>query len=292
MNTFDLTVVLAEAPGHPELEPALSSIVRSCDGLTVELLVVGDQASAMGAMPSTWSARRVPSAPDSLVPVRWGEGISTALGPVVACLSTEFSVAPGWSATLLGSVGDKVVGAAGAVALAAGATPPTTAMYLLRFAQFLPDRAATAVAATNIPGDGAMYLREKVLEHPDLLAAGFWEIEFHRRWLAAGDRLVLDRRPLVTFHGETDLRAGIALRYHHGVNYGSTMVLRNRSNFMRHVLLAPIVPLVLFSRITRRAARLRGGLVLVLKSVAPLAALTCAWSLGEVIGAIRARRHI
>lgn len=282
MTAFDLTIIVAEAPGHPELGPVLASLAATCTGLSTELIVVGVRAEPVPFVAPGVVARRILCTPDTLVPVQWGKGIAVAESPVVACLSTEFTVSSAWARTLLAALGGGSVGAATAISLAPEASATTTAMYLLRFAPFLPHPGQVAKPADNIPGDGAMYRRDQILAHPDLLAEGFWEIEFHRRWLATGECLSFDPGPLVAFRGPATLRDGVLLRYRHGATYGSTMVLRHSHSRMRHILLAPILPLVLTGRVARRAFSTKGFL----RALPALLALTGAWSLGEAVGAI------
>jgi len=288
---FDLTVIVALAPGHPGLEPVLGSLATSCVGLATEVLVIGDVSKPVAAPALNLTIRTIPSEEGTLIPMRWGEGIAAAQGPVVACLSTEFSVAESWARTLLPRIAGGTVGAASAIDLAPGASATTAAMYLLRFAHFLPWPDTAPKETSNIPGDGAMYLRSCILEHSDLLAEGFWEIEFHKRWLRAGKRLSLDRSPQLTFVGPATLENAAMLRYRHGVTYGSTMVLRHSHSRMRHILSAPILPLVLIARIAAEVRATGQGLATFLRALPPLLVLTSAWSLGEAIGAARARKR-
>ncbi|MEO5800816.1 MAG: hypothetical protein ABIZ70_10620 [Gemmatimonadales bacterium] len=283
MSRIQLSVIVAVAPGHPALESTLDSLAAALPGITAEVIVVG---GSPVVHPSIEILRHVAAAPDMLVPEAWGVGIATAAGEIVGCLSTEFIVQQEWAKSLLPMVRDQVAGAAGAIAIAPHSSGATTGMYLLRFAPFLPGSEAPATR-DNIPGDGALYRREKILEHPDLLAEGFWEIEFHRRWLAAGDSLVFDPTARITFLGPVSLAEGVALRYRHGVTYGSTMVLRHSNSRMRHILLAPILPLVLTGRIARRLKARGGSLAPLIRSLPALLALTSAWSAGEAVGAMR-----
>ncbi len=158
-------------------------------------------------------------------------------------------------------------------------------MYLLRFAAFLPNPELPG-PCRNIPGDGALYRRDQVLAHPDLLAEGCWEIEFHRRWLDAGETLHLEPVPLVQFHGPATLRDGMALRFRHGRGYGSSMVLRHRHSPWRHFLGAPLLPPLLIGRIARQVRATGGSWGMMARAFLPLLALTGAWAAGEAVGAL------
>lgn len=286
MTAFDLSVILAVAPGQPDIGPSLQSIVQARAGRSIEIVVVGGDEPTVGQLPPDVVVRFRPSARDTLVPVRWGEGIVAAQAGVVACLSTEFTVTSAWLPSLLDALRTGSVGAAGAIGIASQASSTTLAMYFLRFSPFLP-RAGAVAPASNIPGDGALYRRDRILEHPDLLAEGFWEIEFHQRWLAAGERLLFDPAPLVTYHAPIRLSEGMMLRYRHGVTYGSAKVLRHGNSRLRHLLAAPLLPFLLTARIGHRVignGGLRRGLV---RALPTLLLLGGAWSLGEASGALR-----
>ncbi len=78
MTAFDLSVVVAIAPGHPEIEPTLRTVETSSAGLSIEVVLVGDEIGQLPVVPPHLVIRQVPSAAGSLVPVRWGEGIALA----------------------------------------------------------------------------------------------------------------------------------------------------------------------------------------------------------------------
>lgn len=288
MVSFDLTAVVAEAHGWPGLGPTLSSIAESCHGLRVEVIVVAPREAAWSSEVEGMSCKWIRTASASLVPVRWGEGIAVASAPVVACLTTELAVLRSWAPTLLEGLRAGAVGAAGAIALAPGASAATTGMYLLRFGRFLPRSASRDEHARHLPGDGAVYLRDRVLEHADLLASGFWEVDFHQRWIAAGHRLSQESIALTCLHGSTTVRDGLALRYRHGLQYGKSMVQAHGSSRLRHVALAPLLPFVLTVRAMRRAAGSVTSPAVLARGVIPLLLFSAAWSAGEMLGAWRA----
>ncbi len=292
MARFDLSIVVAEVSGWPHAGPTLGAVARSCIGLRIEVIVVAAQRLSLPPDDATAEFRWIATSPSSLVPVRWGEGIAAASAPIVACLTTELIVAPSWAPSLLAALRDGAVGAGGAVAVGPGSTASTSGMYLLRFGRFLPRRAPVDPHAQHIAGDGAMYVRSHVLDHPDLLARGFWEVEFHRRWLAAGLRLFHDPAPHVQLQGTISLGSGIALRYHHGVQYGMSVAEGGESARIRLLALAPALPFVLTFRALRRATDSLTPVSVIVRAVAPLLMFAGAWSAGEAVGAWRAKRVV
>lgn len=284
MTTPELSIVVAIAPTAPDPTATLASVAAATQGRRIEVLLVGASGATMPEGSTPLPIRHLESAPESLVPVRWGEGIVAATAPIVACLSSEFTVSPGWAGTLAERLVGPCVGAATAITLAPRASAATTAMYLLRFGAFLPQGGADG-AVRNIPGDGALYRRADILAHPALLAEGFWEIEFHQRWLAAGLTLHLDPSPQLQFHGPAPLHDGMLLRFRHGRGYGAAMVLRHNHSSMRHILGAPLLPALLIGRIARRVHAAGGSVGMVGRAFLPLLALTGAWAAGEATGA-------
>jgi hypothetical protein len=281
----DLSVILAEATDNPGVEPSLRAIERACTGLAVEVLVV--RPTGRPALPSSRSItiRELRAKDDSLVPERWGQGVQAARAPVFACLTTELMVHPAWAQALLDALGSEAVGAAGSIELAPRAGMVATAVYLVRFSAFLPRRGTGTPVDGNIPGDSAGYRREAVLAHPDLLVAGFWEAEFHRRFRAEGRRLIMIGQPLSLFRSALRIRTAMRLRVRHGRGYGITRVAQHGERAAQVMLAAPVVPWALLARILRRARRTPGGLRLALRALPAIGLLCVAWAWGEATGA-------
>ncbi len=289
MSAFEISVILAEAQGQPDLRPALASIERACAGLSTEVLVVRPS----GRPPlSSWPAlmvRELVTDEATLVPQRWGVGVRAAAAPVFACLTSEFTVHEDWARALLDALGNGAVGAAGAIELGTHAGATAAAVYLVRFSSYLPRPGAEPKAAENIPGDTAAYRRDAVMRFPDLLADGFWEIEFHRRFAAAGQQLLALPQPLATFRPKRGLGASLLLRYRHGREYGVTRVVRHRHHAWRLILGAPLVPFVLVGRIVRRVMAVPGRRRLMFGAFPALMMISAAWAAGEAAGAWSAR---
>lgn len=292
MQSFDLSIILAEAQGRPELAAALASIECACTGIPAEVLVVRPLGRPALPRSTTLTLRELVVEEHTLVPERWGVGVRAAQAPIFACLTTEFTVHPDWARTLLVVLANGTVGAAGAIALAPRSGITAGAVYLLRFSAFLPRGGAGPRVTENIPGDTAAYRRDAVVAFPDLLAQGFWELEFHRRFVAQGDRLLAVGEALATFDSDRELRAALLLRVRHGYQFGITRVMRHRHNPWRLLLFAPLVPAVLLARIFRRTAKAPQSWWLAIRSLPVLAILSLGWAYGEAAGAwsVRDRR--
>ncbi|MEO5824780.1 MAG: hypothetical protein ABIR59_02750 [Gemmatimonadales bacterium] len=285
-----LTAVIAEAGGNADPAETLQSLSKARVERALEIIVTGSAASQYPSA-SGENIRSIPTPVGALVPAQWAAGILAAEGPVVACLTTELVVAPGWDTVLLEAIRGGAVGAGSAIALAAHAPGAACGMYLVRFSPFLPRPGTRDDNAHAVPGDGAMYDRRAIMAHPDLLRDGFWEVEFHRRWLASGLRLVQTGDPFVEYRGCTPLTTGIATRFRHGAEYGATMVHNHGQGRLRHVFGAPVLPFVLAIRVIRKALRADISLGVILRGLVSLLGLTTAWSVGELFGALRPARR-
>lgn len=286
---YELSVILAEARDNPDAAPALAAIERSCAGHRVEVLLV--RPAGRVPPPDTYSlpVRELLTGASTLVPDRWGHGVRLSSAPVFACLTTELLVHPQWASALLEALSDGSVGASGSIALAPASTAVAGALYLVRFSAFLPKSRGTFDVAHNIPGDSAMYRRDAVASLPELLEQGFWEADFHRQFHARGDRLRYTERELCSFQSAITLAAAVEVRARHGHGFGMTRVRQLGQPAMRVIAAAPLVPLVLLSRIAQRARSSSGAAVLLLRTVLPLFAILAAWAWGECAGAWHAR---
>lgn len=289
MAAPDFSVIVAEAPGWTDMAPTLASVERACAGLAAEVLVVRPAGGAALPHSDTLSLRELAVGRDTLVPERWGTGVAAAQAPCFGCLTTEFVVHPDWARALLEAVADGAAGAAGAIDLAPGSGIAATGVYLVRFSAYQPGRRSRDERETNIPGDTAVYRRTDVLAHPDLLAQGFFEAEFHTRFNAAGQPLMNLRRTLATFASQRSLRASLLLRFRHAVEFGATRVLRHHHNRWLLIASSPLVPVVLVARIARRATGDRQSVTRFVRGAPVVVLMSIAWAAGEAAGAFRSR---
>ena len=294
VNGIDLSVVIAAGGNSQRLSETLRSLSAACVGLVHEQIVV--HAGALDATPTTTSdsatLHLIERPAGTLIPVLWGIGATFAQGPVVAFTTTQLRVGPGWGRALHAAISvdtDRdTVGAAGSLALAAHASCATAATFFVRFSAFLPESVPSDSALRrDIPGDNAAYARAAIVRHSDLLQAGFWEVEFHRRFEREGLTLRLIPDASATMVGPVDFAAVIRERFEHAVEFGRSRVGRHGESALRIALGAPLVPAVLLVRTARRVlpfSRYRRPFVLALPW---LVMLTLAWAVGEWVGAMR-----
>ncbi len=285
-----LTIILAEAARNPDVTATLAALEVACAGIRTEVVLVRPAGRPPVRGFGCFDVREVPSPDDMLVPDRWGMGLREAKGAYFACLTSELLVRPEWAATLLSAMTTEVGGAGAAIALDSRARITAGAIFLIRFQAFLPSEGEGAWRFGNIPGDGSLYSRAAVMAHPELLAKGFWEAEFHRRFRAEGRELRYWNQPLSSYRTSLGLREAMTIRARHASGYGWTRVAEHGETAVKLLLAAPLVPMVLVARVFRHARRSRGMFQRAILSLPALLALAVAWAWGEAAGAWTARR--
>ena len=290
MTPLALSVVMAaSSPTRPAaLAEAVQALEAGCRGVDAELLVVGDGLGAITA-PSFGRVRAIECAPDRLSPERWGDGARVADGRVIAFTTDQMRVGAGWGRALVASIDAGATGVGGTITLDARADADTAAAHLIRFSAFLPGAHRERHAVTDVAGDNAAYSRAAIWTHTDLLGEGFWEVEFHHRFVREGLRLEMTPDAPAQLVGPIAIGALARQRFAHARVFGSTRVRQHGASRWRIVLAAPLVPWVLLARMRRRAqadaasaGRFRGLLP-------RLACLACAWAAGEAVGALLGR---
>jgi hypothetical protein len=277
-----LSVVVAVKDRPETLAGAVAALGEAMrPGVELIFPVAGSAPEALAARGPEWRMLEAPA--ESLVPHLWRDGLLAARAARVAFTNARFMPPAGWIDALLAADLDRWAAVGGPIAMAGGAGAADWAIYFLRYSAFAPPLAAGEVR--EVAADNAVYRRDALMAHSDLLADGFWEPAFHARFRAEGLGLGVDPRLISTFAGGE--RPGRFMRHRiaHGRAFGWDRG-RGASPARRLALAAasPAVPAVLLWRIVRRAARDRTYAAPLLRAFPWLAAFACAWALGEARG--------
>jgi hypothetical protein len=167
--------------------------------------------------------------------------------------------------------------------------PVDWATYFLRYSAYVPcDREESR---PDLAGDNASYKRSAILAQADLLRDGFWEEEFHRRLLCAGDTLTFVPRMRVRQAASFGFRRFLRQRFEHGRRFGSRAPPRARPRGTRafYVAASPLIPASSWPRWPRAwcATALHLGRFIALPV---LACFVLAWAAGEAAGYLAAGR--
>ena len=271
-----LSIVIAVKDGADNL-PALLDTLKDRDENTEIILACAGPAPSAVAVP----AYSFPA--DTLVPSLWSEGIVRANGRGVALTTAQFVPRPDWLQRLQSGDLDKWAGVGGAIDNDPASSARNWAIFFLRYSAFAPP--LREGETEEIAADNALYDREAILEHPDLLEEGFWEPSFHRRFLAAGRKLSLDPKLVVVHHGTVSAEGFAHQRYLHGRAYGIERAERGgaaRNLFL--LLSSPLVPPLLLARIVSRISKKPAYRGKLLTAFPWLVRFTLAWARGEAGG--------
>jgi hypothetical protein len=282
-----LTVVVAIENSVANVAVILRRLAAAGRGRCEVLLCCADPALLNELPPERPGVRVLRGAPGSHVPQLWRDGIVAAHSAWVALLSAHVVPATGWLEALLNHPRDEqLAGVGGWFSQDPHAQARDWAIYLLRYAAFARPRDA---AVTHIAADNAAYRRSAVMAHPDLVARGFWEVEYHVRFIAKGLRLQLLAALEVQHVNRYSARRFAAQRRDHGFAFGNDRARRvGRARACLLALLAPVVPMVLLAKVLARAWR-HGLLARTpLGSWPWLAWFVCHWAWGEARGTLRA----
>ena len=224
--------------------------------------------------------------PGTLAPVLWREGLVASETEVVVFSTAQMIPRSGHVDALLAALdllGASAVG--GPIAAGRNLSAVDRAMYLLRYANYLPP--VPESSTFDPPGDNAAYLRRDLDLVADSWRSGFWEIEVHRQLRALGRRIATVPTAVVEFAGGCTLGGAIAHRLAHARRFGSGRS-EGRGLAARIVRssAAPVVPPLLLSRIFKNLRARGEPLGPWLPALPHLGVLLSAWSLGEATGAL------
>lgn len=255
-----LAVVVAIEFGEANLDTVLAHLAPDAHP-NVEYFFCRARANEHEAWPAALTAtpppnvHRIDGAAQARIPHLWRDGIVAATAPWVALLTAHCIPARDWlDAVLALSWGETDAGIGGWFENDAEAKAADWALYLLRYVKFSLPR--TETGCDNVAADNAVYRRSEVMRHPDLLARGFWEPEFHRRFFARGMRLRLVPELRVVHRNRYAVSQFAHQRRDHGYTFGSDRARRSGlGKLLIYLVASPLVPAVLFAKIEAGARR-------------------------------------
>lgn len=283
-----LTVAVAlehSAANLPQILARLAPLhERGCE----VLVCAADPALLSGVAVRAPALRTMACAPGARVPQMWRDALVAARAPWVALLSGHVVPGARWFDALWSLQPDReVAGIGGWFSQPADAAALDWAIYLLRYAAF--SCPTDDPHANHIAADNAAYRRSAVLACTDLVARGFWEVEYHARFLAQGLRLVLDPDLEVVHVNRYTARQFAGQRREHGRAFGRDRALRvGRARALLFALASPAVPALLLAKVLARAQRRHLLGHVPWPAYGWLAWFVAHWSWGEVRGVLDA----
>lgn len=273
-----LSIVIAVKDGDANLPALLDAVGGRAD--TEVVVCTAGGAPAIGPRKNVIL---IPMPIDTLTPSLWSEGIAHAHGQAVALTTSQFVPKPNWLQRLHDADLERWAGVGGAIDNDPDASGRNWAIFFLRYSAFAPP--LNAGETDEIAADNAVYDRAAIMAHPDLLAGGFWEPSFHRRFRAAGSKLMLDPGLVLVHHGTVRGRQFARQRYLHGRAFGIERA--SQGNVLRNLVLLGMSPLVtplLLGRIMARMANRAAFRAKLLPAFPWLVGFSLAWAAGEASG--------
>jgi len=288
-----LSVVVASIDAERSIGRSLESIERACRGLECEILVVDASSDRTVSIIEASGARvrlsRLPSG--TLTPKLWSAGLAMSRGRIVAFTTGHFTVSDTWARALMSGIEQGATGVSGRLSAAADGRPLDWAMFYLRYSAFLGVAEQGTENAAEIPADNAAYRRDALDRHAATFADGFWEVDFHRRLRGEGARLAFVPGADVSFGPSSSIAALARQRFAHGCHSGFWRVQTGMRTAWQAAVAAPLVPVVLITRIARRVLPRPADRGRFVRALPGLFVLATAWAAGEARGALASGRH-
>lgn len=281
-----LSVVVATKVGAPFVDDCIASVEREASGLPVEIIVVAaGSATEADRLRTKYPQYRVLwEGGEATVPQLRRRGVAEARGEIVAIIEEHCRAGTGWlkearAAHLTGTYG--AVG--GPVADDRYRRVRDWVVYFCEYNGSLPPVEPGETGDLN--GANIAYRREVLLSHDDLLGQGYWEASLHPALLR--ERIKLCSAPNMVVHhcGPFDYRYYLGQRFLFSRAFSGarakSMSLAQRAAYL---VLAPMLPALLYGRIARRVwsrRRLRERFVLATPLILPALVVFVA---GEWVG--------
>ena len=279
----ELSIVIARVGPSRHFDESVNGFLHELDGRG-RILV-------MDAEEDAWSheskAVRVISCPrGSLAPELWRDGLNQSSSHLVAFTTAQMIPRAGWLTAMRDALHHTdAAGVGGPIAPGDSLSNLDRALYLLRYANYLPPVPETD--AFDPPGDNAIYRRDRLVGLEVSWKTGFWEVDVHRHLRARGQTLACAQNAIIDFHGGGAFASSLAHRLIHAQNYGAGR-FSNQSVISRlaRSAIAPAVPPLLLSRILGNLKKRNEPIGPWLPALPHLGLLLAVWSAGEATGAL------
>ncbi|MFN2508032.1 MAG: glycosyltransferase [Chthoniobacterales bacterium] len=283
----DLSIVIAAWPDTTGLSNCLESIAAQGDERT-EVIVASSTAAPPEMKERFPQVDWLAGGKERLIPELWSLGLARAAGEIVATTTAHCVPASDWIARMRGA--HERLDAAG---IGGAIDPPHQgraiewATYFLRYSNYFACRGAESVS--EIAADNASYKREALMAHREAISGGFWEPSFHRLLFADGRTLAFVPDIRVRLAATPGFKRFFAQRLRHGRHFGHERMRGKPLPFrVAGLLAAPLIPILLLMKITRRLFAQPAYLGAFLRSLPLLLLFLLSWAFGEAWGYLAA----
>jgi glycosyltransferase involved in cell wall biosynthesis len=279
-----ISVVIASIVGAPFIDDCLESVKAQAKEAGAEVIVVACGTAEYAqriARKFPW-VRVIHEPTRDTVPGLRRRGVEAASGEIIAIIEEHCLAAKDWlrravEAYRQGDYG--VVG--GPVVDYAYTRLRDWVVYFCEYNGYLPpwqDGETYNLGSANIA-----YSRSLLLKYKDLLGAGYWEAALHPRLIADGVKFRSASSMVVYHRGPFNFGYYLQQRYWFSRAFAGARNLP-ASRKMAYFVAAPLVPLLLFTRMAQRVFRQRCRIDKFAQIVPLLVPVLLVYVAGEVVG--------
>jgi glycosyltransferase involved in cell wall biosynthesis len=281
-----VSVVVASGAGGEFLFRCLASLAAQTRAAGAELIVVDRMGEATRArvVREYPHARVIATAADrrATIPEMRRIGAEAASGAIVAILEEHCTAPPGWVAAISHNFRPSDAAIGGPVLDSGFESLRDWCVYFSEYHNYLPPWIDGDHYALN--GANIAYHREKLLKYRDVLDAGYWEVVLHPR--LARDGAFRAVSALGAYHtGPFAYRYYLRQRYLLSRAWGGAQrrIVPTSTRWL-HIALAPVLPALLFGRVTSRVLARRQYAGRYLRALPLLVPAWFCYAAGESLG--------
>jgi hypothetical protein len=281
-----VSVVVASGAGGEFLFRCLRSLESQQAAPAAELIVVDRVGDAIrGRLRSEHPTVRVISTDPgkrATIPEMRRLGAEAASGEIVAVLEEHCTAPLGWVTAIQTNFRPADAAIGGPILDGAFETLRDWCVYFSEYHNYLPPWIDGERVALN--GANIAYRRNTLLQHRDVLDAGYWEVVLHPRLVRDGAFRAVNA---MGAHHNGPFAYGYYLRQRYLLSRvwgGTQRALVPPSTRLLHVVLAPIFPVFLWARVSARVLAKRQYLGKYLQTLPLLVPAWICYAFGESLG--------
>ena len=291
MADESVSVAIVAICGLPQLDRCLDALAAQRNAPDFDIVVAADPGLGdLNPIRQRYPAVTLLTREGSRTPVALAALALPACRGSRILLTEDSCVAhPSWVATLAATPWEGRGAVGGLVEPAEDASPAGWAFCYVDFFRYM--RPAAEGPSPSLSVCNVAYHRSQLAAIAPVWESGFLEPEVHDQLRQRFGELWLAPAAEVRVRRRVRFRDAVYERYAFGRLYGATRV-RNLSFSRRllHVLLAPGLPVLLFGRLAAKAFAAAATASKFMRALPSLGVLVLAWSWGEGLGYLTARR--
>lgn len=284
MTSPEFSVIVPLVNSFEDVRGALSALMRQ-KGAAIEAVVVDRLGEDVRKQLSKEfpNAIIVPTPSDATIPEMRAVGFSKATAPIIAVIEDHVIVPEDWARRMIDAIysGADVVG--GPIENAAIETQVDWAAFLCEYSATLPP--LPGGESDWLPGNNVAYRASILRRYQAVIDEGKWENRLHDAMRADGIKLILLPDLIVEHKMHYTFNLYLSQRYLYARSYAGARVKEKALPVrIAYGFAAFILPALMYVRTVQRILKKGRHIERLWPSLPMLAAFTCSWGIGEIIG--------